>query len=199
MARRNAATAGRLTPCGRRGLSTMLDTARRLLIAPSARSDVPPFMVMDVMAAAARIEAAGGRVIHMEVGQPAAPAPATAIAAAQAALDVGRIAYTEMLGIPTLRARIARHYQETLRRRDRPDARGRDDRLVGRVHSGVPRRCSTRATVSRSRCRAIRPTATFSRRSAASRCRSRPRRRRAGRSRRRCCWRRTARSRCRAC
>ena len=50
----------------------MLDTARRL-ISPSARSDVPPFMVMDVMAAAARIEAAGGRVIHMEVGQPAAP------------------------------------------------------------------------------------------------------------------------------
>ena len=72
-------------------------------------------MVMDVMAAAARIEAAGGHVIHMEVGQPAAPAPKTAIAAAQAALAVGRIAYTEMLGIPTLRARIARHYGETYR------------------------------------------------------------------------------------
>jgi len=43
----------------------MLDIARRL-ITPSARSDVPPFMVMDVMAAAARIEAQGGRVIHME-------------------------------------------------------------------------------------------------------------------------------------
>jgi aspartate/methionine/tyrosine aminotransferase len=91
----------------------MLDAARRLLIAPSARSDVPPFMVMDVMAAAARIEAAGGRVIHMEVGQPAAPAPATAIAAARAALSTGRIGYTETLGIPTLRARIARHYGET--------------------------------------------------------------------------------------
>ena len=64
----------------------MLDAARRLIV-PSARSDVPPFMVMDVMAAAARIEAAGGHVIHMEVGQPAAPAPTTAIAAAQAALD----------------------------------------------------------------------------------------------------------------
>src|SRR5262249_4268964 len=44
----------------------MLETARRL-IKPSARSGVPPFMVMDVMAAAARIEAAGGRVVHMEV------------------------------------------------------------------------------------------------------------------------------------
>jgi aspartate/methionine/tyrosine aminotransferase len=89
----------------------MLDSARRL-IAPSARSDVPPFMVMDVMAAAARIEAAGGRVIHMEVGQPAAPAPATALAAAQAALGSGRLQYTETLGIPTLRARIARRYDE---------------------------------------------------------------------------------------
>src|SRR5271167_3593434 len=89
----------------------MLDAATRLL-KPSARSDVPPFMVMDVMAAAARIEAAGGRVVHMEVGQPAAPAPRPALAAARAALDGGRIGYTQALGIPALRARIARHYAE---------------------------------------------------------------------------------------
>jgi aspartate/methionine/tyrosine aminotransferase len=87
----------------------MLDTARSL-IAPSRRSDVPPFMVMDVMAAAARIEAQGGRVVHMEVGQPAARAPATAIAAARAALDSGDIGYTQALGIWPLRERIARHY-----------------------------------------------------------------------------------------
>jgi len=90
----------------------MLDKAKQLLN-PSRRSDVPPFIVMDVMAAAARIEAAGGRVIHMEVGQPAAPAPKTAIAAAQAALTSGRIGYTETLGIASLRARIARHYADT--------------------------------------------------------------------------------------
>jgi aspartate/methionine/tyrosine aminotransferase len=89
----------------------MLDTARRL-ITPSARSDVPPFMVMDVMAAAARIEAQGGRVVHMEVGQPAARAPATAIAAAKAALETGDIGYTQALGIWPLRERIARHYAE---------------------------------------------------------------------------------------
>ncbi|MET4038570.1 aminotransferase class I/II-fold pyridoxal phosphate-dependent enzyme [Bradyrhizobium sp. RT6a] len=79
---------------------------------PSRRSDVPPFMVMDVMAAAARMEAAGGHVIHMEVGQPAAGAPKTAIAAAHAALEAGRIDYTSALGIPSLRARIARHYRD---------------------------------------------------------------------------------------
>src|SRR5689334_22176868 len=89
----------------------MLDAAKRLL-APSKRSDVPPFIVMDVMAAAAQREAQGAHIIHMEVGQPAAPAPATAIKAAQAALSRGRIGYTETLGIQSLRAKIARHYHD---------------------------------------------------------------------------------------
>lgn len=91
---------------------TLRDKAKALLT-PSTRGNVPPFMVMDVMAAAARIEAAGGNVIHMEVGQPAAPAPKTAIAAAHAALDIGKIDYTAAVGIPSLRQRIARHYRET--------------------------------------------------------------------------------------
>ena len=91
-------------------MEQMLKSAKEL-VAPSARSDVPPFIVMDVMAAAARLEAAGIHVVHMEVGQPAAPAPATALAAARAALG-GPIAYTESLGIGSLRARIARHYGE---------------------------------------------------------------------------------------
>jgi aspartate/methionine/tyrosine aminotransferase len=89
----------------------MLDAARKLLN-PSKRSDVPPFIVMDVMAAAALAEQEGRRVVHMEVGQPAAPAPKVAIKAAQSALVGGRIGYTETLGIPSLRVRIARHYGE---------------------------------------------------------------------------------------
>src|ERR1700736_1866765 len=92
--------------------ATLRNRARGLLTA-SGRSDVPPFMVMDVMAAAARIEAAGGHVIHMEVGQPAASAPKGAFSAAHAALDGARIDYTSALGVPSLRARIARHYHET--------------------------------------------------------------------------------------
>ncbi len=89
----------------------MLEAAKQLL-KPSRRSDVPPFIVMDVMAAAAQCEARGAHIIHMEVGQPAAPAPQTAIRAAQAALAQGRLGYTECLGIPSLRTRIARHYGE---------------------------------------------------------------------------------------
>ncbi len=89
----------------------MLERAKQLL-QPSARSAVPPFMVMDVMAAAARLEAQGRRIIHMEVGQPAAGAPPTAIAAARTALSSGRLGYTEALGIASLRRRIARAYAE---------------------------------------------------------------------------------------
>ena len=81
-------------------------------LSPSRRSAVAPFLAMDVLAAANAREAAGGSVMHMEVGQPSAPAPRAVIEAAQAALGHGRIGYTEALGLPSLRERIARHYRE---------------------------------------------------------------------------------------
>jgi aspartate/methionine/tyrosine aminotransferase len=89
----------------------MLEKAKRLM-QPSLRSGVPPFMVMDVMAAAARLEAKGRHIVHMEVGQPAAGAPAAAIAAVRAALLTGPHGYTEALGVASLRRRIARAYAE---------------------------------------------------------------------------------------
>eukprot|EP01035_Chromulina_nebulosa_P013279 gene13279-17644_t len=45
------------------------------LLRPSKRSEVAPFIVMDVMAAVAALEAQGHHVVHMEVGQPDRPAP----------------------------------------------------------------------------------------------------------------------------
>ena len=73
---------------------------------------VEPFLAMDVMAAAAAKARRGDSVVHMEVGQPSAPAPRAVIAAAQDALAAGRVPYTEALGLPALRERIARHYAE---------------------------------------------------------------------------------------
>lgn len=73
---------------------------------------VAPFIVMDVMNQAAAIERRGGSVVHMEVGQPSAPTPATIRAAASRALEHGRIGYTQALGTDSLRDRIARHYQD---------------------------------------------------------------------------------------
>lgn len=67
---------------------------------------------MDVLAEATRLEAAGRRIIHMEVGQPGAPAPEPVLEAARGVLAHGRIGYTQSLGQSALRERIARHYQE---------------------------------------------------------------------------------------
>ncbi len=76
----------------------------------------PPFLVMDVIAAAnARANAlppGAPRVIRMEVGQPGTGAPAGAVAAATEALRSGMpLGYTEALGRRSLRARIAAHYR----------------------------------------------------------------------------------------
>ena len=79
----------------------------------SSRGRVPPFIVMDVMRAANERMAQGEDVLHLEVGQPGTPAPRGVIEAARAALERDRIGYTEATGLMSLRARIARHYQET--------------------------------------------------------------------------------------
>lgn len=80
----------------------------------------PPFLVMDVIAVAnaraAELTPATPGVIRMEVGQPGTGAPAGAAEAAAAALARGEpLGYTEALGRPSLRARIARHYGEWYR------------------------------------------------------------------------------------
>jgi len=76
------------------------------------RGQVPPFIVMDVLRSANEREAAGEKVLHLEVGQPGTPAPAPVRARAKAALDEARLGYTDALGVPALRARIARSYGE---------------------------------------------------------------------------------------
>lgn len=67
------------------------------------------------MEAARRAEGAGRSVIHMEVGQPGTPAPAGARAALAAAMEAGSLGYTVALGLPELRARIARLYHDWYR------------------------------------------------------------------------------------
>lgn len=76
----------------------------------STRSGVDPFIVMDVMEAARKAEAEGRHIIHMEVGQPGTPAPAGARAAVARAMEQDAMGYTVALGLPELRARIARLY-----------------------------------------------------------------------------------------
>jgi aspartate/methionine/tyrosine aminotransferase len=76
----------------------------------STRSQVDPFIVMDVMQAATAAEAEGRHIIHMEVGQPGTGAPSGATAALSRAMEQGALGYTVALGLPALRARIAKMY-----------------------------------------------------------------------------------------
>lgn len=78
----------------------------------SRRSQVDPFIVMDVMEAARAAEEAGRHVIHMEVGQPATGAPVKARARLSEAMAAGPLGYTVALGLPELRKGIAALYRD---------------------------------------------------------------------------------------
>ena len=76
----------------------------------SARGSVDPFIVMDVMEAASKIEKAGHDVIHLEVGQPGTSAPILAKESVIDSLSASTLCYTVALGIPELRKKIAELY-----------------------------------------------------------------------------------------
>ena len=78
----------------------------------SARREIPPFIVMEVMKWAAERAAEGRDVLHMEVGQPSTGAPSGVIDAAHQALDRDVLGYTLALGIEPLRQAIAGHYRD---------------------------------------------------------------------------------------
>lgn len=71
---------------------------------------IEPFHVMELLARAQALEAAGRDVIHMEVGEPDFPTAAPVIVAAQACLAGGRVPYTGATGLVALREAIAAHY-----------------------------------------------------------------------------------------
>ncbi|MBX6746179.1 MAG: aminotransferase class I/II-fold pyridoxal phosphate-dependent enzyme, partial [Acetobacteraceae bacterium] len=80
-------------------------------------AEAPPFLVMDVIAAAnaraASLPPGAPGVIRMEVGQPGTGAPRGAAEAAIRALQAGEpMGYTEAFGLRSLRERIAQHYAD---------------------------------------------------------------------------------------
>jgi len=72
---------------------------------------IAPFEVMEVLAEAQRLEAAGADVIHLEVGEPDFPTPEPILEAAGRALRAERMFYTPALGLPQLREAIAGFYE----------------------------------------------------------------------------------------
>jgi aspartate/methionine/tyrosine aminotransferase len=65
---------------------------------------------MDVMRDAARLEAEGRSIIHLEVGQPSTGIPAGAAERVRDLVGRQALGYTVAEGIPELRTLIARHY-----------------------------------------------------------------------------------------
>src|SRR6188472_2782175 len=81
---------------------------------PTARraDEITPFEVMDVLSRAHALEAAGRKVVHMEIGEPDFTAPPQVVEAGVRALRDGLTAYTATLGLPALREAISNFYRE---------------------------------------------------------------------------------------
>src|SRR4030081_699242 len=77
-------------------------------------ADIEAFHVMDVQNRAHELEAAGRRIVHMEIGQPDFGAPPLVAQAAIEAIRERRLGYTASLGIPELRQAISDYYRERL-------------------------------------------------------------------------------------
>jgi len=81
-------------------------------LVPSARaSGTTPFLVMEVLEEAGRMEAHGEDIVHLEVGEPDFPTPAPIVEEACRALRAGETRYTHSLGIAALREEIARSFR----------------------------------------------------------------------------------------
>ena len=83
-----------------------------MTVKTSRRSRISPFLVMDVMEDARKLEVSGRDIVHMEVGQPGTPAPKAALDRLSAEISTGApMGYTVALGLPELREGIARLYK----------------------------------------------------------------------------------------
>jgi aspartate/methionine/tyrosine aminotransferase len=79
-------------------------------LAARRAAEIEPFEVMDVLSRAHALEAAGRKVVHMEIGEPDFTAPPAVVEAGVRAIRDGLTAYTATLGLPALRQAIAAHY-----------------------------------------------------------------------------------------
>ena len=70
----------------------------------------PLSKIREIIAYAGSLEAAGKRIIHLEIGEPDVDTPAHIVEACKKALDEGKVHYGPVTGIADLRAAVARRY-----------------------------------------------------------------------------------------
>ncbi len=75
-------------------------------------AEIAPFHVMELLARARELEAQGRSIVHMEIGEPDFPTPRPICEAGMRAIEAGHLFYTPALGLPELRAAIARYYHD---------------------------------------------------------------------------------------
>jgi aspartate/methionine/tyrosine aminotransferase len=75
----------------------------------------------EVLARAKGLEAAGRKIIHLEIGEPDFPTPPHIVAAAVEALQAGQTHYVPAPGIPPLRQSVAAFLERTGRMKVSPD------------------------------------------------------------------------------
>jgi len=79
---------------------------------PASRTgQIKPFMVMDVLEAAKKLEAQGTHIVHLEIGEPDFDTPKCVKEAACRAMDSGETHYTHSLGLQELREAICTDYE----------------------------------------------------------------------------------------
>jgi aspartate/methionine/tyrosine aminotransferase len=86
-------------------------SAQRLHVA--RRANVPPFHVMDLLAAAKARQASRGDLVNFVAGQPSTGAPRAVREEAKRLLDEDLLGYTVATGVPELRAAIAEHHRRS--------------------------------------------------------------------------------------
>ena len=77
----------------------------------SRRSNILPFLAIDMLTRANNLKSKGEDIIHMDVGEPGFKTPAHILEYAKTIIEEKKIGYTESIGIPELRRKISDHYK----------------------------------------------------------------------------------------
>ena len=74
--------------------------------------EISPFYVMELLQKARELEKQGRNIVHMEIGEPDFATPEYVIKAGIAHLQTGQVKYTPAAGLPELREKVARFYEQ---------------------------------------------------------------------------------------
>ncbi len=77
----------------------------------SKRSNIAPFLAIDMLTKANNLKLKGKDIIHMDVGEPGVSTPSHILKYAKEIVGKKKIGYTESIGIPELRQKISDHYK----------------------------------------------------------------------------------------